>query len=169
MQALRVLEQLNQDVGLSRPNGRGRGRRARPVEEAPPGGSPVNQDMLRARAMVLNYRNLLENWQCARDNAVGLNVSPPELLPVMDEARKLHEDGLRTGRSYIHHYLNDDGRGARTETWTRADCLFAVLTACYLLPNDLVGQVVERLRQARRPSARGGRVALPRRFVVAPL
>jgi RNA polymerase primary sigma factor len=151
MQALRVLERLNQDVGLSRPNGRARGRRPRPAEDAPPGGSPVNQDMLRARAMGLNYRNLLENWQCARENAVTLKVTPPELLPVMDEARKLHEDGLRTGRSYIHHYLND-GTWGQDESWTDvADCLFAVLTACYLLPNDLVAHVAERLRQGEAP------------------
>jgi len=151
MQALRVLERLNQDVGLSRPNGRARGRRPRPAEEAPPSERPVNQDMLRARAMVLNYRNLLENWQCARENAVALNVSPPDLPAVMDEARKLHEDGLRTGRSYIHHFLND-GTWGQDESWTDlAECLFAVLTACYLLPNDLVGQVAERLRQGAEP------------------
>ena len=151
MQALRVLERLNQDVGLSRPNGSRRGRgRARVVEE-PPAERPLNQDMLRAQAMGFNYRNLLENWLCARESSAVIHVQPPELLAVLDEARKLHEDGLRTGRSYIHHFLND-GTWGQDESWTDlAECLFAVLTACYLLPNELTEHVAERLRRGEAP------------------
>ncbi len=145
MQALRVLERLNQDVGLSRMNGSG--RRRRPAEEAPPPERPVNQDMLRAQAMVLNYRNLLENWQCARDHAAAMGVGAPELLPLLEEARKLHEDGLRTGRSYVHHYLND-GTWGQDESWTDlAECLFTILTGFYLFPNELTDQVAETLRR----------------------
>ena len=148
MQALRVLERLNHDVGLSRTNGSTRRpRRGRPVEEPPPEARPLNQDMLRAKAMVLNYRNLLENWHVARESAATLHVAPPELLPVLDEARMLHEDGLRTGRSYVHHYLND-GTWGQDESWTDlAECLFAILTAFYLLPNELTEHVAEALRR----------------------
>ena len=152
MQALRVLERLNQDVGLGRANGGGRRRgRNRPAPEPPPGERPVNQDMLRAQAMGQNYRNMLENWLCARDSAATLGVAPPELLPVLEEGRKLHEDGLRVGRSYIHHFLND-GTWGQDESWTDlAECLFAVLTAVYLFPNDLADEVAGRLRQGAAP------------------
>ena len=149
MQALRVLERLNQDVGLSRSNGNTRRRRGRPVEEAPAAERPVNQNMLRAQAMVLNYRNLLENWQCARESAVTIGVTPPELAPLLVEARALHADGPRAGRSYIHHYLND-GTWGQDESWTDlAECLFAVLTAFYLLPNELADEIGRRLQAGR--------------------
>ena len=152
MQGLRVLERLNQDVGLSRANGNPRRRgRARPVEEPPPPDRPVNQDMLRAQAMGQNYRNLLENWQCATDNAAAIGVSAPELGPLLDEARKLHADGLPMGRSYAHHFLND-GMWGQDESWTDlAECIFAVLTACYLFPNDLAEQAAERLKRTGHP------------------
>ena len=146
MQALRVLERLNHDVGLRRANGNVRRRgRGRVVEEKPAAERPVNQDMLRAQAMLLNYRNLLENWQCARESAAAIGVATPELAPLLAEARALHEDGLRLGRSYIHHYLND-GTWGQDESWTDlAECLFAVLTAFYLLPNELAVEVNKRL------------------------
>ncbi len=154
MQALRVLERLNQDVGLGRANGTARRRRGRPAEEAPPAERPVNQDMLRAHAMGLNYRNLLENWLCACENATTLGAGPPELMAVLKEARGLHEDGTRPGHSYIHHYLND-GTWGQDESWTDlAECLFAVLTAFYLLPNDLADELRRRLEQGQAlPSA----------------
>jgi len=149
MQALRVLERLNQDVGLSRSNGNTRRRRGRAVEEAPAAERPVNQDMLRAQAMVLNYRNMLENWQCARESAATIGVTSPELAPLLAEARALHADGPRPGRSYVHHYLND-GTWGQDESWTDlAECLFAVLTAFYLLPNELADEISRRLQAGR--------------------
>ncbi|MCW5864905.1 MAG: RNA polymerase sigma factor RpoD [Anaerolineae bacterium] len=99
--------------------------------------------------MVLNYRNLLENWQCARESAVTIGVTPPELAPLLVEARALHADGPRAGRSYIHHYLND-GTWGQDESWTDlAECLFAVLTAFYLLPNELADEIGRRLQAGR--------------------
>ena len=151
MQAQRVLERLNQDAGLSL-NNHGNGRRGRkpaPAEPQPnpPNEQPINRDALRARAMILNYRTMLECWQCVLDSSAHIKVAPPELLPLLEEARKLRRDWQRPGRSYVHRYLND-GTWGQDEAWTDlADCLFAVLTALYLFPEGIAEQVDEYVRR----------------------
>ncbi len=148
MQARRVLERLNQDVGLSRgPGGNGRRGRKNAAAEPQSAGNDhgqeraVNQDALRAQVMLLNYRNLLECWQCVQDSSAHINVAPPEPLPLLEEARKLRVDWQRNERSYVHRYLND-GTWGQDEAWTDlAECLFAVFTGLYLLPEALAGDV----------------------------
>src|SRR5690606_33501690 len=121
MQAQRVLDRLNQDVGLSR-NTNGNGRRAR--KNAPPdpqtnfsNDRPINQDELRAQVMMLNYRNMLECWQCVLDSSAQIHVPAAEPLPLLEEARKLRRDWQRNERSYVHRYLNE-GTWGQDEAWT---------------------------------------------------
>ncbi len=145
MQAQRVLDRLNQDVGLTRNNGNGRRRgKNTPVEQPSPNlnaDRALNQDALRAQVMVLNYHNLLECWQCVLDSSAHIKVAPPELTPLLEEARKLRRDWQRNERSYIHRYLND-GTWGQDEAWTDlAECMFSVFTAFYLLPEGLAGDV----------------------------
>ncbi len=151
MQAQRVLERLNQDVGLSL-NNNGSGRRGRKGAPADPQPNPIsdpsiNRDALRARVMMLNYRNMLECWQCVLDSSAHIKVAPPELQPLMEEARHLRRDWQRSGRSYVHRYLND-GTWGQDEAWTDlADCLFAVFTALYLFPEGIAEQADEYVRR----------------------
>ena len=150
MQAQRVLDRLNQDVGLSRSatgNGR-RGRKGAPAEQTPSQSADrsANPDALRAKAMLLNYHNLLECWQCVLDSSTHIKVAPPELIPLFDEARKLRVDWQRNERSYVHRYLND-GTWGQDEAWTDlAECLFSVFTAFYLLPDGLADEVAGHIR-----------------------
>ena len=144
MQAQRVLDRLNHDVGLSRnTNGNGRRGRKNAAEQTSNQNSDrnANPDALRAQVMMLNYHNLLECWQCVLDSGAHIKVAPPELLPLIEESRKLREDWQRSERSYVHRYLND-GTWGQDEAWTDlADCLFSVFTAFYLLPQGLAQEV----------------------------
>ncbi len=154
MQAQRVLERLNQDVGLSH-NNNGSGRRGRKAAAAePPNFSndrPLNHDGLRAQAMVLSYRNVLENWQCVRESAAHIKVDPPDPQALLEEARLLRDDWQRGRRSYIYHYLNN-GTWGQDEAWTDlAECLFAVFTAVYLFPKELAEQVGDHLKRTGQP------------------
>ncbi len=150
MQAQRVLERLNHDVGLTQPagtNGR-RGRKSSAPEQAPNTQTDraVNQNELRAQVMLLNYRNMLECWQCVHDSSSHIHVAMPDLSLLMNEARTLRDDWQSSQRSYIHRYLND-GTWGQDEAWTDlAECLFSVFTALYLLPNELAEQVGDHIR-----------------------
>jgi len=143
MQAVRVLDRLNHEVGVSRgSNGTGKRRRgAKQVDPAPapaPGERVPTQDELRARVMSLNYGTLLDAWACAQEAAAAIGVDPPDMAAVLDEARALRQDWQRDERSYVRHYLNDGGWGQDDEAWLDlADCLFSGFTAAYLLPNEL--------------------------------
>ena len=151
MQAQRVLDRLNQDVGLTRAgndNGR-RPRKSAPVEPQPNFNDdrPRNQDAQRAQAMMLSYRNMLECWQCVLDSSAHIHVPPAQLLPLLEEARKLRREWQRAERSYVHRYLND-GTWGQDEAWTDlAECLFSVFTALYLLPEALAEQVESHIRR----------------------
>jgi RNA polymerase primary sigma factor len=154
MEAQRVLERLNIDAGVSRSNGNNggrRGRRGRPVETTPNTfhqDTAINQDALRAQVMLLNYRNLLETWQCVLEQSVHISISPPELLPLIAEARQLRQDWQGNRHSYVHRYLND-GSWGQEEAWTDlAECLFAVFTALYLLPNEIAEDVADHVRRS---------------------
>jgi RNA polymerase primary sigma factor len=151
MQAQRVLDRLNQDVGLTRnTNGSGRRSRKNVAEQAPSPNADrnANPDQLRAQVMGLNYKNLLECWQCVLDSGAHLKVAPPELLPLIDETRKLREDWQRNERSYVHRYLND-GTWGQDEAWTDlAECIFSVFTAFYLLPQGLATEMTDYIRSA---------------------
>ena len=159
MQAHRVLDRFNQDVGLSRnSNNNGRGKRARsstpPAATAPEPERAVSQDDLRAQVMLLSYRNLLENWQCVREASSHINVALPDPKSMLDEAQRLRKDWQRAERSYVYHYLNE-GTWGQDEAWTDlAACLFAVFTAFYLLPESLAQQTGEHLaRSGELPAA----------------
>ena len=152
MQGQRVLDRLNQDVGLARSsNGNGRrGRKAAAAPEPPPPGHDraANQDGLRAQAMLTSYQNMLECWQCVQENSAHIHVTPPQLLLLLNESRRLREDWQRNERSYVHQFLND-GTWGQDEAWTDlAECLFAVFTAFYLFPNELAKLIEEHVARA---------------------
>ncbi len=96
-----------------------------------------DQDSIRAQAILVNYANLLENWDCVLEAAKVLKVDPPDLLATLDEARFLRKDWTATDVSYVRGYLNN-GFWGQDEAWTDlAQCVFHVYTALYILPNEL--------------------------------
>ncbi len=143
MAAARLSDRLNQDAAA------GNGHVAEPVlgrrKNAPPYDPDDSSysDLVRARAITINYVNILENWQSVRESSRYLGVDPPDLKLLADEARQLRQNWQRDGRSYVRAYLNDGNWGLE-ETWTDlAECVFNLFTALYLLPNELLQQLVD--------------------------
>jgi RNA polymerase primary sigma factor len=100
-------------------------------------------DQVRARAMTINYTNLLENWQCVQENSQFIGVELPDLYLLSEEARQLRQNWQREGQSYVRLYLND-GNWGQDEEWTDlAECVFNLLTAFYLLPGELQQQLLD--------------------------
>jgi RNA polymerase primary sigma factor len=144
MQAARVLDRINYDVGLNRGNTAGKKRKRATAENgAAEAGEPVGTPTeMRAQVMSVSYANLLENWRCIADAAAILKIDPPDWREVAAEARGMRLSWQRSGGSYCRRYLND-GTWGQDEGWTDlAECLFNVLTAAYLLPNEQAEQVV---------------------------
>jgi RNA polymerase primary sigma factor len=102
-----------------------------------------DQDLVRAQAMITNYVNLLENWACAKEASIVLDVEPPDLVAMIDEARLLRQDWRAGSESYVRQYLNR-GNWGQDEAWTDlAECVFNMFTDLYLLPNELVQRTTE--------------------------
>lgn len=144
MAAARLSDRLNQDAAAG--NGHVAepviGRRKNAAHPYDPDDSSYS-DLVRARAITINYVNILENWQSVRESSRYLGVDPPDLTLLADEARQLRQNWQRDGRSYVRAYLNDGNWGLE-ETWTDlAECVFNLFTALYLLPNELLQQLVD--------------------------
>jgi RNA polymerase primary sigma factor len=102
-----------------------------------------DQDLVRAQAMITNYATLLENWTCAIEASDVLEVEPPGLVDMIDEARLLRQDWRIANESYVRQYLNN-GHWGQDEAWTDlAECVFNMFTGLYLLPNELVQRITE--------------------------
>ena len=100
-------------------------------------------DQVRARTMLTNYANFLENWSCAKEASQLIGVRPPDLIAMIDEARVLRQDWREGTTSYVRNYLNG-GNWGQDEVWTDlAECVFNMFTSLYLLPNELVQRVTE--------------------------
>jgi RNA polymerase primary sigma factor len=102
-----------------------------------------DQDLVRAKTMVTNYTNLMENWDCAVEASTVLKVDPPDFMSMIGEARLLRKDWRAEDESYVRQYLNK-GNWGQDEAWTDlAECVFNIFTAMYLLPNELVQRMTE--------------------------
>ncbi len=123
MAAARVLDRLNRDA----------------IDEL----HADDQDQVRARTMATNYANFLENWSCAQEASSIIDVAPPDLIALIDEARLLRQDWRNSKGSYVRQYLNG-GHWGQDEVWTDlAGCVFNMFTSAYLLPNELVQRLTK--------------------------
>ncbi len=94
------------------------------------------------RAMMVNYTNLLENWQVVEEARKQLQVNSLDLLAFIEEARDLRQGWRTRTESYLRQYLNN-GNWGQDDTWTDlAQACFHMFTAVYLLPLDLSRRVV---------------------------
>ena len=101
------------------------------------------ENTARFRAMMANYTNLLTQWQHVCQACEILVVDPPEITAVIDEAQNLRRGWNANESSYIRHYLNE-GNWGQNDAWTDlAERSFDVYTAFYLLPPQLVQQLLD--------------------------
>ncbi len=101
------------------------------------------QEARRMHAMLKNYSTLLQSWQNVLQASQELQVEPIEFLPLVEEAQKLRKGWDANTTSYLRLYLNN-GNWGQNEAWTDlANSCFAVFTAVYLLPPQLVQQLSE--------------------------
>jgi RNA polymerase primary sigma factor len=99
------------------------------------------------RAMMLNYRRLLENAAIAQEVSAAIQVASPEMQPLIAEARTLRRGWQEQHTSYLRDYLNQ-GIWGQDDAWTDlAQTCFAMFTAVYLIPPDIARKVEERVRQ----------------------
>lgn len=123
MTAARVLDRLTRDAALELDDD--------------------DHDQLRARTMSMNYANFLENWSCAQEASRVIDVDPPDLVPLIEEARLLRHNWREGNGSYVRQYLNN-GNWGQDEIWTDlAECAFNMFTSLYLLPNELVQRLTD--------------------------
>jgi len=99
------------------------------------------------RAMMANYRNLLENWEVVHEASSKLGVEPLEIPPLINEARELRKSWLGQTESYLRQYLND-GNWGQDDAWTDlAQASFHMFTAVYLIPLDISRQMARYYRE----------------------
>ncbi|MCL4267022.1 MAG: RNA polymerase sigma factor RpoD [Anaerolineae bacterium] len=106
------------------------------------------------RAMILNYRRLLENEATAKEVSAAIHVAPPEMQPLIAEARTLRRGWQEQQTSYLRDYLNQ-GIWGQDDAWTDlAQTCFAMFTAVYLIPPDIARKVEDGVRRdSRLPDA----------------
>ncbi len=101
------------------------------------------QEARRLHAMLTNYSSLRQSWYNVLQASHDLQVEPIEFLPLVEEAQQLRKGWDANTTSYLRHYLNN-GNWGQDEAWTElANNCFAVFTAVYLLPPQLVQQLRE--------------------------
>ncbi len=99
------------------------------------------------RAMMLNYRRLLENEATATEVSAAIHVAPPEMQPLIAEASTLRRGWQEQQTSYLRDYLNQ-GIWGQDDAWTElAQTCFAMFTAVYLLPPDITRKIEDAVRR----------------------
>jgi len=95
------------------------------------------------RTMVANYESLLENWQRAVDAGQIIDVEPPDLSLLVEEALQLRQSWQEGDRSYLRQYLNE-GNWGQDDAWSDlAESIFMVFTSLYLFPIDITPKLSE--------------------------
>ncbi|MCB8967885.1 MAG: RNA polymerase sigma factor RpoD [Ardenticatenaceae bacterium] len=93
--------------------------------------------------MMANYTAIGEHWQTVAKASALLDITPPALLPLLNEAQQLRRGWDANQASYLRQYLNEGNWGQYTVWSDLATGCFAVFTALYLLPPQLLQQMKE--------------------------
>ena len=95
------------------------------------------------RTTMANYEALLVSWGCVLETSADIDVAPPDLEVLIDEARQLRRNWREGADSYLRQYLNE-GSWGQDDVWTDlARYIFEIFTALYILPPSLSKQVSE--------------------------
>ncbi|MCP4416904.1 MAG: RNA polymerase sigma factor RpoD, partial [Chloroflexi bacterium] len=99
------------------------------------------------QAMIANYSNFLQQLQVVEEARNQIQVEKIDMIAFIKEAQDLRRGWQARTNSYLRQYLNK-GRWGQDDTWTDlAQACFRMLTAVYLLPVDIVRQIVANHKQ----------------------
>ena len=102
-----------------------------------------DEEGIHFRTLMANYESLLLSWEKVQKASSSIDVNPPDLVPMVDEAAQLRKDWRDAENSFLRHYLNEGSWGIDDEWTELANNIFDVFTAIYILPPSLAKQVVE--------------------------
>lgn len=101
------------------------------------------EDDVHFLTMSANYANLLEQWLVTVDAGSRIEVEPPDLPALFEEARQLRKSWQEGSGSYLRLYLNQ-GNWGQDEAWTElAQSIFGLFTSIYLLPVNLSRRILD--------------------------
>lgn len=97
----------------------------------------------RFRAMMANYTAIEGHWQTVCKASALLEVEPPALLLLLNEAQQLRRGWDANQNSYLRQYLNEGNWGQFLVWADLATGCFVIFTALYLLPPQTVQELKE--------------------------
>ncbi|MEM8857983.1 MAG: sigma-70 factor domain-containing protein, partial [Chloroflexota bacterium] len=93
------------------------------------------------RVMLHNFNALETAWYAALTASNEINVDPPDLLKLIEEALEVRSAWQDGEKSYLRSYLND-GAWGQGNNWTDvANEIFAIFNAIYLMVPDTARQL----------------------------
>lgn len=96
-----------------------------------------NDESLQFVTMMVNYQNLLEDWQAIHELSQAIEEEAPDFAQIANEALQLRKSWLEGENSYVRVYLNN-GYWGQADSWTElAQTVFSFFTAIYLMPTSL--------------------------------
>jgi RNA polymerase primary sigma factor len=113
------------------------------VADGEAGDDEATEESLRFRTMIANYHALATAWTAVQAASAELDVAPPQMDAIVEEAQNLRRGWDVNEESYLRYYLNNGNWGQHDEWTDLAQRCFEVFTAVYLLPPQLVGQLRE--------------------------
>ena len=94
-------------------------------------------------ALVANYQKLYKSWDTIQETTTDLDVDPPNMLELLNEARELRVSWRNQEYSYIRRYLNN-GNWGQDDAWTDlAQSCFVIFTAAYIIPLDISQEITD--------------------------
>ena len=94
-------------------------------------------------ALLANYKKLYQGWEVAQAASTEIEVDPPDMLSLLNEARELRISWRNQDKSYIRRYLNN-GNWGQDDAWgDLARSCFVIFTAAYMIPLDISQQIVD--------------------------
>lgn len=109
------------------------------------------RDATVAEIVAALYEALGTAWEAVKENCVRLNLTPPDLIALADEARAIRHELLPSISSYLHSFLAQTGWSEAEDMgdswWTSlTNPLFDILIVLYLLPDPVLQLITEEWR-----------------------
>ncbi len=121
------------------------------TQQAVDEGAPEHQ--VQQHTLLDNYRRFLKSWRRALEAANHLDVQPPDLDLLINEAQLLRQGWQSQTNSYLRRYLQD-GEWGQDEKWTDlAQSVFGLVMAIYLMPNAVSNQLAAYWRKHGEPES----------------
>lgn len=112
-------------------------------EAVDPSRSDDDEEGIHFHTVMANYEALLTSWANVIHASAEIDVPPPDIGLLVEEAAQLRIDWRDGDKSYLRQYLNEGSWGIDDEWTELANSIFDVFTALYILPPSLAKQVTE--------------------------